>query len=118
MNMTNAGAIAAELRKLKSKFCEPCLIVLSGCNVGNMKTGRDTPAILAEVTGCSVLAAGGFAKGALASSVTVTAKDGGSGPTLYEYFKGNPKNAPATLMALKAAIEDSADDRYYFIEKK
>ncbi len=57
----NADFVGEELAKLP--FDCPCLIYLSGCNSGVAKGENTWPQIIADKTGCTVKATGGFMSG-------------------------------------------------------
>jgi hypothetical protein len=68
-NVTKIGNILRE----KVRFCEPCLIILNGCNTGNAKDGWVKK--LVESTHCTVVGLGGYGNSSfLDGKITPTSK--------------------------------------------
>jgi RHS repeat-associated protein len=57
LNRNNASSLAMQLSPM---MCGSCLIILNSCNIGNGSPNISLE--LASVTGCTVLAAGGYAR--------------------------------------------------------
>jgi hypothetical protein len=106
MDIANATYVG---QQLKPFLCCGGLIVLLGCNIGNWKSLPSVASNLAAATGCTVIAAGGFAFGNFAGgqvhvdAVYTDPITGEKEGTLYENY---PKTAPPVEY-------DSQNDRFY-----
>ena len=112
MNMTNALYVGGRL-KAEKRFCDPCLIKLSGCNTGNWRHA-DVATLLAKATGCSVITTGGYASGTFASGRPGTV-------ARYRDFL-DPEDREGTLFErlrrarrdfMRGYLYDSQNDTYY-----